>query len=38
MTFLHKNLYEEMYIVQSKGFVVLGNENKLCKLHKVLHG
>jgi hypothetical protein len=38
MMFLHKNLYEEMYIVQLKGFVVLGNKNKLCKIHKVLHG
>jgi hypothetical protein len=38
MTFLHKNLHEEMCKIQLKGFVVIGNENKLCKLQKVLHG
>ena len=34
MTFLNRDLNEEVYMEQSKGFVLKGNENKVCKLVK----
>ncbi|GJT79936.1 putative reverse transcriptase domain-containing protein [Tanacetum coccineum] len=37
-SFLHGDLDEEMYTKQPKGFVMLGNEHKACKLVKSLYG
>nr|GFC43753.1 zinc finger, CCHC-type [Tanacetum cinerariifolium] len=37
-TFLNGKLEEEVYMNQSKGFMVPGNENKVCKLIKSLYG
>ncbi|RVW67820.1 Retrovirus-related Pol polyprotein from transposon TNT 1-94 [Vitis vinifera] len=36
--FLNEDLNEEVYMEQSEGFVLLGNENKVCKLVKSLYG
>ncbi|GKE10915.1 zinc finger, CCHC-type containing protein [Tanacetum coccineum] len=36
--FLNGELDEEVYINQPQGFIMLGNENKLCKLVKSLYG
>jgi hypothetical protein len=36
--FLNGNLDEEVYMDQSKGFVLSGNERKVCKLVKSLYG
>ena len=36
--FLNENLDEEVYMNQPKGFVLLGNERKVCKLVKSLYG
>ena len=37
-TFLHGNVDEEVYMDQSEGFVLSGNERKVCKLVKSLYG
>ncbi|GJR41665.1 zinc finger, CCHC-type containing protein [Tanacetum coccineum] len=36
--FLNGDLEEEVYINQPQGFIMLGNENKVCKLIKSLYG
>ena len=36
--FLHGELEEEIYMDQSKGFIVPGKENYVCKLKKSLYG
>ena len=36
--FLNVELDEEIYMDQSDGFVVKGQENKVCKLFKSLYG
>jgi hypothetical protein len=37
-TFLNGELEEEIYMTQSNGFVVKGQEDKVCKLLKSLYG
>ena len=37
-TFLNGELDEEIYMEQPEGFVVQGQENKVCKLVKSLYG
>ena len=37
-TFLNGDLDEEVYMKQPMGFVVLGQENKVCNLVKSLYG
>ena len=37
-TFLNGELEEEIYMDQSKGFVVLGKEKQVCRLVKSLYG
>ena len=37
-TFLNGELEEEIYMEQFEGFIAHGQENKLCKLDKSLHG
>ncbi|GKD80558.1 zinc finger, CCHC-type containing protein, partial [Tanacetum coccineum] len=37
-TFLNGDLEEEVYINQHQGFIMPGNENKVCKLIKSLYG
>ena len=36
--FLNGDLHEEVYIVQPRGFVQKGEENKVCRLKKALYG
>jgi hypothetical protein len=36
--FLHGDLEEEIYMKQPEGFIVPGQENKVCKLVKSLYG
>ena len=36
--FLNNDLEEEIYMTQPKGCVILGQENKVCKLLKPLYG
>ena len=38
MAFLHGDLEEDIYVIQSKGFIVQGQENLVCKLRKNLYG
>ena len=37
-TFLNGDLEEEIFILQPKGCITHGQENKVCKLNKSLHG
>ena len=37
-TFLNDELDEEIYMEQLEGFIVLGNEKKMCRLVKSLYG
>ena len=37
-TFLHGDLEEDIFMIQSKGFIVQGQENLVCKLRKSLYG
>ena len=37
-TFLNGDLHEEVYVMQPRGFVQNGEENKVCRLHKALYG
>ena len=36
--FLNGELEEEIYIEQPEGFIILGQENKVCQLVKSLYG
>ena len=36
--FLNGDLHEEVYVVQPRGFVQKGEENKVCRLKKALYG
>lgn len=36
--FLHGELKEEVYVTQPEGFISLGNEDKVYRLHKALYG
>ena len=36
--FLNKDLQEEVYVFQPKGFIVQGCEDKVYELHKALYG
>ena len=38
ITFLNGDLEEEIYMEQSEGFIVLGQEKKVCKLVKSMYG
>ena len=38
MTFLHRDLEEEIYMEQPEGFEVKGKENLVCRLKKSLYG
>ena len=38
ITFLIDDLDEEIYMEQSEGFILPGNEKKVCKLFKSLYG
>ena len=35
--FLHGNLDEEVHVVQPKGFIRSGEENKICKLNEEIY-
>jgi hypothetical protein len=37
-TFLHGDLEEEIYMIQSKGYAVKGKKELVCKLKKSLYG
>ncbi|GAA0157711.1 transmembrane signal receptor [Lithospermum erythrorhizon] len=37
-TFLNGDLTKEVYMEQPEGFILLGNENKVCRLVKLLYG
>jgi hypothetical protein len=37
-TFLNREMEEEIYMTQPDGFVVKGQEDKVCNLEKSLHG
>lgn len=38
IAFLNGDLHEDVYVLQPHGFVQIGKENKVCKLHKALYG
>lgn len=38
IAFLNGDLYEEVYMQQLAGFLLLGNEHKICKLVKIFYG
>jgi hypothetical protein len=38
MTFLYGDLYENVYMPQSKGFIIEGKENLGCRLTKSIYG
>ena len=38
IAFLHENLEEEIYMMQSEGFQIHGKENLVCRLNKSLYG
>jgi hypothetical protein len=38
ITFLNGELEDEIYMTQSDGFIVKGQEDKVCKLVKSLYG
>ena len=38
IAFLNGDLEEEIYMLQSKECIILGQENRVCKLHKSLYG
>ena len=38
MSFLNGDLVEEIYMEQPEGFVLQGNEHKVCRLVKSLYG
>ena len=38
IAFLNGDLHEEVYVMQPRGFVQNGEENKVCTLHKALYG
>jgi hypothetical protein len=38
MTFLNRDLYENVYMAQPKGFVIEGKENLECHLTKSIYG
>ena len=37
-TFLNGDLEEEIYMLKPEGCIILGQENKVCKLRKSLYG
>jgi hypothetical protein len=37
-TFLNGDLYENVYMAQTKGFIVEGKEHKVCRLKKIIYG
>lgn len=37
-TFIHGDLVEEIYMTQPEGFIVPGQEHKVCKLIMSLYG
>ena len=37
-SFLNGDLEEEVYMKQPEGFIMFGNEHKVCKLVKLLYG
>ena len=38
MVFLHRNLTEELYMIQPEGFVNLTSASKVCKLKRSIYG
>ena len=38
MAFLHGDLEEDIYLIQTEGFIIQGQENLVCKLRKSLYG
>ena len=38
IAFLNRNLEEEVYMAQPKGFITSGRANQVCKLKKFIYG
>ena len=38
MAFLHGDLEEDIYLIQTEGFIIQGQKNLVCKLRKSLYG